>query len=174
MRRRPLRALLLKNLFFLAVVPGSVLAWVPLAITGFEDGPWAAALGPARWFGVPLVVSGVALLLWSVFGFMAMGRGTPAPTDPPRRLVVWGPYLWVRNPMYVGVLTALVGEALWLGQPALLGWAAMVAVGVHLFVVMYEEPTLRESFGADYESFLETVPRWWPRRPAATSRSDGG
>jgi len=95
---------------------------------------------------------------------MVIGRGTPAPFDPPRRLVVVGPYRLVRNPMYIGASLALAGAALFYESWALLGYCTVFALVMHLFVVVYEEPTLRTTFGGDYVRYCERVRRWWPRR----------
>jgi protein-S-isoprenylcysteine O-methyltransferase Ste14 len=95
--------------------------------------------------------------------FALKGIGTPAPVAPTRHLVVSGLYRHVRNPMYVGVVLAIVGQALWLGSMALLGYAAAVFAAFFLFVLLYEEPALRRQFGAEYESYRRHVPRWLPR-----------
>jgi len=93
------------------------------------------------------------------------GRGTLAPVDPPTRLVVRGPYRYVRNPMYLGVLCILTGEAWLFASSALLIYAAAVLACFYSFVVLYEEPALRRKFGESYEQYARTVHRWWPRRP---------
>jgi len=95
--------------------------------------------------------------------FVRRGRGTPAPYDPPRELVVAGLYRHVRNPQYVGVLLVVVGEALLAEAAILLGCAAVLAIGYHLFVRYYEEPTLAQLFGEAYSRYREAVPRWLPR-----------
>src|SRR5262249_19139083 len=99
--------------------------------------------------------------------FVVEGRGTPAPIAPTEHLVVGGPFRWVRNPGYIAVIALLLGQALLLGSSAVLAYATVVALGFHLFVVFYEEPTLRRQFGAEYETYCHAVPRWIPRlRPA--------
>ena len=106
-----------------------------------------------------------ATALISAFGrFVIDGLGTPAPWDPPDHLVLGGLYRHVRNPMYVAVATTIVGQALLLGRPVLLVWAAVFAAVTATFVRVYEEPTLREQFGAEYEAYCAAVPGWWPRR----------
>jgi protein-S-isoprenylcysteine O-methyltransferase Ste14 len=97
-------------------------------------------------------------------GIRARGRGTPAPIAPTEHLVVGGPFRWVRNPGYVAVVSLVVGQALVFGSGAVLAYAAVLAVGFHLFVVLYEEPTLRRQFGEEYEAYCREVPRWFPRR----------
>lgn len=122
----------------------------------------------APFIGFLLVfLPGALLALWCIATFIAIGRGTPAPFDPPRRLVVAGPYRLVRNPMYLGAGLALAGAALFYGSWALLGYCAAFLLVTHLFVVVYEEPTLRSTFGAAYESYCERVRRWWPHPPKA-------
>ena len=123
-----------------------------------------ASIGAAQVAGVVVGASGAILALWCIATFIAIGRGTPAPFDPPRRLVVVGPYRLVRNPMYLGAGLALAGAALFYESWALLGYCAAFALVTHLFVVGYEEPTLRASFGAPYIGYCERVRRWWPRR----------
>ena len=149
-----------RSLLFLIAAPGSVTILMPwLLLRGSSLAPVAPALGYA------LVAAGAALVLWSVFGFAFVGGGSPAPFDAPSRLVIWGPYRWVRNPMYVGVLTILIGESLAFST-ALLAYAAMVVLAFYLFVLLYEEPTLARRFGTEYENYKRRVPGWMPRRPS--------
>lgn len=140
----------------LVFLPARVLAWSGIVRP--------AGIGAAQIVGVVVGASGAALALWCIVTFMVIGRGTPAPFDPPRRLVVVGPYRLVRNPMYIGAGLALAGAALFYGSWVLLGYGAVFALVTHLFVVVYEEPTLRATFGADYVQYCERVRRWWPRR----------
>lgn len=118
-----------------------------------------------RWIAVVPSVLGFAVSIRCVWDFGWTGRGTPAPFAPPRRLVIAGFYRYVRNPMYVGFFAGWIGLWIIFGQAnwaAILG-AALVMLGVQLFVVLYEEPTLREKFGADYTDYCTHVPRWIPR-----------
>jgi protein-S-isoprenylcysteine O-methyltransferase Ste14 len=138
-------------------------AWlVPRWIADARQVTLALRAGP---LALALMIAGAALMIACVFEFAWSGRGTPAPFDPPRRLVVRGPYRWVRNPMYVGMGTFLVGEALAL--PAIRGPMLIVVVAafvlVSLFIRFYEEPTLRRTFGADYVDYCRHVRRWIPR-----------
>jgi protein-S-isoprenylcysteine O-methyltransferase Ste14 len=147
-------ALFLKNLLFTLLVPGSVAFYIPLLI---------ASPTPAdglRWLGLAPLAAGVAIYLWCAWDFATFGRGTPAPIDAPTRLVVRGLYRYVRNPMYVGVLSAIVGWALIFASAKLSLYAAAVWTAFHLFVVLYEEPDLRARFGADYERYCADVNRW--------------
>ena len=124
-------------------------------------------LGVVEYVGLAVGAAGAALALWCVGTFVFVGRGTPAPFDPPRKLVVLGPYAYVRNPMYLGAALALAGAALVYRSGALLGYTAVFLVAAHLFVVGYEEPTLTRLFGAEYASYRGRVGRWLPRRSRA-------
>jgi protein-S-isoprenylcysteine O-methyltransferase Ste14 len=121
-----------------------------------------AVLGASQIVALVAGAVGAGLALWCVATFAFVGRGTPAPFDPPRRLVVAGPYRRVRNPMYIGAAIALGAAALYYQSLALLAFTAGFLVATHLFVVVYEEPTLRRSFGAEYNDYCREVRRWWP------------
>jgi protein-S-isoprenylcysteine O-methyltransferase Ste14 len=117
-----------------------------------------------RWLASLPSVLGFAIALRCVWDFGWTGHGTPAPIAPPQRLVVVGFYRHVRNPMYVGFAAGWIGLWIVFGHANLLAIAAVaaVALGVHLFVILYEEPTLRRKFGAEYEEYCRNVRRWWP------------
>jgi protein-S-isoprenylcysteine O-methyltransferase Ste14 len=123
--------------------------------------------GAARWRWLAAIPSvlGFAIALRCVWDFGWMGRGTPAPVAPPQRLVVVGFYRYVRNPMYLGFAMGWIGLWIVFGHPdpSLIAAVTAVAIGVHLFVIFYEEPTLRKKFGAEYEEYCRNVRRWWPR-----------
>ena len=156
---------LVRALTYAALFIGFFLVFVPQRIlhaTGIVRPPW---IGPAQMAGLELVALGGGLAVWCVMTFALVGKGTPAPFDPPRKLVIAGPYRWVRNPMYLSALLLLVGESMLLEAPVLLGYAAAFFLVTHLFVVLYEEPALRRKFGDSYDRFRATVPRWLPRRP---------
>ena len=138
----------------LVFLPARVLSWSGIARP--------VSIGAAQVAGVVIGASGAVLALWCIVAFIVIGRGTPAPFDPPRRLVVVGPYRLVRNPMYIGAGLALAGAALFYESWALLGYCAAFMLVTHLFVVTYEEPTLQATFGAPYERYCERVHRWWP------------
>ena len=152
------------SLVFLLLAPGVVAGVVPWWLTGWRSrGPlpyWA----PLRVAGAILLAAGIVVLLQAFARFVLEGRGTPAPVAPTERLVVGGVYRYVRNPMYLAVAATIVGQALALGQPILLPYAAAFAVAVAGFVHRYEEPTLRRQFGEEYETYRRAVPAWWPRR----------
>ncbi len=116
-----------------------------------------------EWPGLILVIAGAILAFTCLGIFIARGRGTAAPFDPPREFVALGPYKRVRNPMYVGGITLLVGFGLYLHSFSILLLALPVFFLAHLFVVFYEEPDLARRFGASYEAYCKAVPRWFPR-----------
>jgi protein-S-isoprenylcysteine O-methyltransferase Ste14 len=127
-----------------------------------------------RVFGTVLLLAGLTALIQAFVRFVVEGLGTPAPVAAPDRLVVGGPYRYVRNPMYVAVLAVIVGQALLLGQPDLLLYAAALWLIVASFVRFYEEPTLARRFGAEYETYRRAVPAWWPRlRPWRPTQRNG-
>jgi protein-S-isoprenylcysteine O-methyltransferase Ste14 len=140
----------------LVVLPARVLSWSGIVRP--------ASIGAAQVVGAGVGAGGAVLALWCILTFIVIGRGTPAPFDPPRRLVVVGPYRLVRNPMYLGAALALAGAALFYESWALLGYCGAFAFVMHLFVVVYEEPTLRDIFGVPYVRYCERVRRWWPGR----------
>jgi protein-S-isoprenylcysteine O-methyltransferase Ste14 len=121
-----------------------------------------AAMGPWQAAGILMGIIGAALAFACIGTLVFVGKGTPAPFDPPRRLVIRGPYRLLRNPMYLGATMALAGAALFYRSLGLLAYAAAFVVVSHLFVVFYEEPTLRQSFGEDYASYCRRTSRWMP------------
>jgi len=150
----------LRSILFFILAPGMVAGFIPLAL--LRNGSQIQT-GFLTYLAFPLWLIGVAMLIWCFWDFTFKGRGTPAPIDPPRELVVSGLYNYVRNPMYVGVLFVIIGHFLWFGFWNLLIYAAVVFIAFHSFVTFYEEPTLKRKFGAAYEDYLKRVPRWVPR-----------
>jgi protein-S-isoprenylcysteine O-methyltransferase Ste14 len=124
-----------------------------------------SSVGIVQIAGGVITFAGLMLAVWCVLTFAVVGRGTPLPFDPPRRLVLIGPYQFVRNPMAIGVGLALVGVALFYGSVAFLASVALFMLAIHAMVTLYEEPTLRRTFGVDYATYCEKVNRWLPRRP---------
>ena len=114
--------------------------------------------------GMLITVLGAVSLVSCIVTFVTIGRGTPAPFDPPRRLVVRGPYALIRNPMYVGAALAMSGAAVFYQSAAVAAYVTAFLVVTHLFVIAYEEPTLRATFGEDYDAYCASVGRWFPRR----------
>lgn len=156
----------IRTLIFTFFVPGTVTVLIPylLYTSGMErlDLP----LGVLRLLGWPIVLLGVAIYAWCAWDFTFTGKGTPLPADAPKVLVVRGLYRYVRNPMYVGVLSVIVGEALLLKSGLLLIYAALLWVLFHIFVVSYEEPTLSRLFGDSYAEYRRKVHRWLPSKPS--------
>jgi protein-S-isoprenylcysteine O-methyltransferase Ste14 len=150
---------------FLVIAPGVVAGLVPWWLTQWRLG--AAYPLPVRVTGAVVTGAGAAALLLAFAQFAIEGRGTPAPPAPTEQLVVHGLYRHVRNPMYVAVLAVITGQAIMLGRPVLLGYAATVGAAFITFVYGYEQPALARRYGAQYEAYRRAVPGWWPRlRPA--------
>jgi len=141
---------------------GTVVGYIPWRFFGVTPSR-ARPAGPSGVAGLLAVAVGTALMLACIAEFVVSGQGTPAPMDPPRELVVRGPYRFVRNPMYLGAMLALLGELSLVYSRAfavyILSWFACI----HLVVVLYEEPRLRRVFGGPYERYTADVGRWWPR-----------
>jgi protein-S-isoprenylcysteine O-methyltransferase Ste14 len=153
--------LAVKALLWTLVAPGTVAVLMPFLLVKGNAGPME--LGPGRWFGLPLVAMGASMLLWCIVSFAREGRGTLAPVDPPTFVVRGGLYKIVRNPMYVSIFAMLIGEAILFESWAIGAWAAFMLIAWHVFVVLYEEPTLARMFGGAYEEYRRSVPRWLPR-----------
>jgi protein-S-isoprenylcysteine O-methyltransferase Ste14 len=145
---------------FLLAAPGVVAGLVPWLLTGWDSTDPPAVV---FWLGVALVAAGCAVLIQTFARFVLEGRGTPAPIAPTERLVVGGLYRYVRNPMYVAVGATIAGQALVLGRPALLLYAALFWLVVAAFVHLYEEPTLAARYGEQYAAYRRAVPAWRPR-----------
>jgi len=158
---------LLRTLVFTVLVPGTITLPVPYLLLGARA---AFEIGPLRFVSVPCIALGAATYFWCAWEFVFAGRGTPAPIDPPKTLVVRGPYRFVRNPMYIAVVLVLGGEAILFQSCNLAAYTALAWLACHLFVVFYEEPTLKKKFGAAYEAYCQAVPRW---RPRFTQRNAG-
>jgi len=154
----------LKTLIFSVLVPGTVAGVIPWLLLQGQGG--AVLPIPSIWMiGLLPLLLGVGLYLWCAGAFTFIGKGTPAPIDAPKFLVKEGPYRWVRNPMYLAVLSVVIGEAILFRSFPLVGYALLVAATVHGFVIFVEEPSLRHQFGVGYETYLRMVPRWLPRSP---------
>jgi protein-S-isoprenylcysteine O-methyltransferase Ste14 len=165
---------LAKTLLFTILVPATVTIYVPRRILLSRSQEDALPIGPLRYVGAALLAAGAAVYLWCAWDFATAGVGTPAPIDPPKSLVVRGLYCYVRNPMYIGILLLLAGEAMLFQSRSLLGYVGLVFLFFFLFVVAYEEPALRSKFGQDYERYCDRVPRWIPRFHAdREGRSEG-
>ena len=150
----------LGSILFFILAPGMVAGFIPLAL--LRTGPQVQT-GFLAYAAFPLWVIGTTVLIWCFWDFLVKGKGTPAPINPPKELVVSGLYKYVRNPMYVGILLVILGHFLWFGFWNLLIYAAVVFAAFSAFVIFYEEPTLKRNFGAAYEDYLKEVPRWIPK-----------
>jgi protein-S-isoprenylcysteine O-methyltransferase Ste14 len=148
---------------FLVIAPGTLAGWIPWRVTRWRFGAPFFGWGGTRVVGAILILAGVPVLLEAFARFALVGRGTPAPVAAPERLVVSGLYRYVRNPMYLAVLSVGFGQALLFGSRTLVWYAAVVGLAFHLFVLFYEEPTLRRRFGDEYDRYRAAVPRWWPK-----------
>jgi protein-S-isoprenylcysteine O-methyltransferase Ste14 len=154
-------SLALRSVLFTLVVPGIGAVVVPWWI--LTRGGSTPVVG--NWVAIAVVVAGATLYVVCLRLFAVVGRGTPGPWDAPRRFVAVGPYRWVRNPIYIGAILVVSGEAWLFASRALVVYAVGMAVSCHLFVVWYEEPTLRRRFGEGYAAYTTSVPRWVPRAP---------
>ena len=151
------------SVLFLVAAPGTLAVLVPFWISRWRVAPPLVGFVGFRVLGTLLMAAGLPVLLDSFARFALKGLGTPAPIAPPERLVVTGLYRHVRNPMYVAVTSLIVGQALFFGDVRLLEYGLVLWAGFHLFVLAYEEPTLRAEFGAEYRDFCAHVRRWIPR-----------
>jgi len=153
---------LLRALTYATLFVALVLVIVPRGILRASGYKWGGAPSWSELAGTGLVIAGFALVVWCLGTFAFVGKGTAAPFDPPRRLVVVGPYRFVRNPIYIGAVIAMLGAAMVLWSWWLVLYALVVLVVTHLLVILYEEPHLRRVFGQPYEEYLRTVQRWIP------------
>ena len=156
----------LGSALFFVIAPLMLAGFVPWWVTQWEFRPAFFGVDLTRILGGILIVVGAPGIVDSFARFALEGLGTPAPIAPTQRLVVTGLYRYVRNPIYIAVVAVIFGQALLFGDWRLLWYGALLWLAFHLFVVMYEEPTLKESFGAEYEAFCINVPRWIPRLTA--------
>lgn len=159
--RRPTAAA--GSALFFAIAPGVVAGLVPWWLTRWRVHGPLAHWAPVRVTGLIILILGAIVLVQAFARFVAEGHGTPAPVAPTDRLVIGGLYRHVRNPMYLAVVAAITGQALALGQPILLGYAAVVWVITAAFARWYEEPALARQFGAQYEAYRRGVRAWRPR-----------
>jgi protein-S-isoprenylcysteine O-methyltransferase Ste14 len=153
--------LVLRSIFFALLLPGTVTLLLPYFILSRRIVPHWDGIG---FLGLVAILAGGTILIWCIADFARVGRGTLAPVDPPKELVVRGLYRYVRNPMYVGVVLVLSGEAALFRSTSLLLYAGSFFLVANLFVMLYEEPTLRARFGESYERYRRSVGRWIPRR----------
>jgi protein-S-isoprenylcysteine O-methyltransferase Ste14 len=151
----------LKTILFLLLVPGLLVGALPIWLVQTDTALFS--FGIFRWLAIPFWAVGTGVTLWCAWAFTVRGKGTPSPTDAPKELVVSGLYRFVRNPIYLGVLAIFAGYVLWHPSRAILLCPLIVAISSHLFVIFYEEPHLRKTFGAKYQAYCQSIPRWIPR-----------
>jgi len=150
---------------FFVLAPGTIAGLIPWWLTRWHPHhTQASAWIPFRVLGAALIAAALPVLVAAFVRFATEGIGTPAPIAPTEHLVVGGLYRYVRNPIYLAVTALIVGQALLLAQPALLWWAAIFFTAMVAFVYGYEQPTLSERFGTEYDQYRHAVPGWWPRR----------
>jgi protein-S-isoprenylcysteine O-methyltransferase Ste14 len=146
-------------------------AWIALHVRSF-DGNFGFTLPAATVaLGIILMVVGATVAISCIATFVVRGRGTPALFDPPREFVAIGPYRYVRNPMYIGGFTLLLGLALYLRSISVLLMTIVLILATHLLVVLHEEPILKRKFDGPYENYRATVDRWLPRFPRTNANS---
>jgi protein-S-isoprenylcysteine O-methyltransferase Ste14 len=150
-----------KTILFILFVPVLLLWIYPFRLMSSQ--PALFSFGVLRWLALPIWLAAAVGMTWCAYDFTVKGRGTPAPTEPPRELVAEGLYRYVRNPMYISGFLLLLGHIFWFPSLPILVSAPLFLLGSHLFVTLYEEPALRKKFGASYEEYLRNVPRWIPR-----------
>jgi protein-S-isoprenylcysteine O-methyltransferase Ste14 len=160
--------------FTVFVGPGPLGVLGPWLITRWRVDDPLLGVTAVRGVGVALVAGALPCLIESIVRFVRIGRGTLVPIMPTEHLVMTGLYRYVRNPMYVGVVSLIVGQGLLLGSTGTLLYAAVVALGFHLFVLLYEEPTMRRTYGEEYEAYCGQVRRWLPRLRPAPETTGGG
>ena len=161
------------SVLFLVVAPGTLAVLVPFWISGWRLGPPLVGFVGFRVLGALLMAAGLPVLLDSFARFAIQGLGTPAPIVPTHRLIVSGLYRYVRNPMYVAVVSLILGQGLFFGDLRVLEYGIAVWAAFHLFVLVYEEPTLKSTYGSEYDTFCANVHRWVPRlRPWKQKRKD--
>src|SRR6516225_12162598 len=154
---------ILGSAIFLVIAPGIVAGYVPWRICRWHVGAPLLGTSSLRVLGTLFIAAGLPVLLDSFARFALQGLGTPAPIFPTQHLVVSGLFRYVRNPMYVAVVLLILGQGLLFANAPLLEYAVAVAIGFHLFVLLYEEPTLRRTYGPEYDEFCANVRRWLPR-----------
>lgn len=154
-------SLLLRNLLFTILQPGVVTGLIPYLLLRNSGKTFFPETWTIRYFtGAFIIIAGFSLLIYCILKFATEGKGTISPIDPTKKLVAKGLYRYSRNPMYVGAMTLLIGEAVFWQSPALALYAAVVFIGFNLFIILHEEPRLRRDFGAEYEEYFQNVRRW--------------
>jgi protein-S-isoprenylcysteine O-methyltransferase Ste14 len=154
-------SLLLRNLFFTILQPGLVAGLIPVWILGRKANnlfikPWQFY----QFSGFLVFVTGFLIMLICIISFAVKGRGTLSPADPTKKLVVTGLYKFSRNPMYIGVMMILTGEAIFFESVSLWIYLLVVNIGFNIFILLHEEPRLQKDFGEEYKKYCQKVRRW--------------
>lgn len=163
---------LLKTIIFSVIFPGTVTILIPYWLLSSSSAQISQP-GSIRYLGLVPILIGVAIYCWCAWDFTFAGKGTPAPIDPPKELVARGLYRYVRNPMYVGIVSILIGEALLFMSLRLFQYAVVAFSFYFLIVLIYEEPVLRAKFGESYRQYCRTVPRWLPLKRKTSDQFNG-
>jgi protein-S-isoprenylcysteine O-methyltransferase Ste14 len=153
---------LFRAITFATIFVALLLIYVPANLLSWSGIVSPTTIDVQQVVGVIVGTIGIGLAIWCVLVFALVGEGTPAPFDPPRKLVIRGPYRFVRNPMYVGAGLALAGASLYYESWSVFAYAGVFLVLSHAFVVLYEEPTLRRTYEQEYEEYCRRVRRWLP------------
>ncbi len=153
----------LKNILFLLIAPTSVTILVPWFLLHHHGHQLRFDIGGARYAGLAFIVLGAAIYIWCDWHFAVTGKGTPAPIDAPKVLVMKGLFTKVRNPFYIGIVAVLIGETIFFQSGVLFIFTAAIWTMFHCFVLFYEEPHLKKVFGASYEEYCKKTPRWIPK-----------
>ena len=154
-------SLLLRNLLFTILQPGLVTGLFPYLLLRNTGRSFLPAVWTNwHYVGAGLMLVGISILLWCISRFVVEGKGTISPLDPTKKLVASGIYRYSRNPMYVGVMLLITGEAVFWQSLVLAGYAAIVFIAFNLFIILHEEPRLKRDFGPEYEHYFQSVRRW--------------
>lgn len=154
-------SLVLRNLFFTILQPGMVAGLIPYWIAGSPGtGTFKNNLSSFQYIAIFIFAAGIAILFYCISMFAVKGKGTLSPADPTKKLVVSGLYKFSRNPMYIGVMLMLIGEAIFFNSGGLWIYTSIVFIAFNLFIVLHEEPRLKEDFGTEYQQYSKAVRRW--------------
>jgi protein-S-isoprenylcysteine O-methyltransferase Ste14 len=153
----------LGTLFYTLVIPGSIVGLVPYMLLTLRFHLIPMHLGIFYYFGLLPILLGVITYSWAAWDFILRGKGTPSPIAQPKTLVVSGPYRILRNPMYLGLLLILSGEAIFFQEVILIVYTCLFFVSFHRHVINNEEPSLTWKYGANYKLYCHAIPRWFPK-----------
>jgi protein-S-isoprenylcysteine O-methyltransferase Ste14 len=154
--------ILIRAFTYATIFIGLILVYLPDRIMSGLGVVRPSTMGIFQIIGILTGILGAIIAFWCILSFATIGKGTPAPFDPPSQLVIQGPYRYVRNPLYLGAAITIIGTASYFESWILIAYAVIFLMLLHVFVVWYEEPTLRQTFGGQYEAYCRKVHRWWP------------